>query len=169
MNGRVIVTTIDAVPPGVEVSIRTRSSVEDQNKKGDGAIELLYSDAETGLVFLSFDYKGKEKLGAISKEALREPKLGEKLFTVATQVLGDEVTGFNIFDGTVSALSHKDDDKVVMSIAMAANTGSSGAPLLNKQKALLGVVVGKFKGLVKTVNAIPGPEVLKAIERIPKK
>ena len=81
--------------------------------------------------------------------------MGEKVFTIGTQVLGGKAQRVTMMEGTVSSTDRRIDGTPVIQTTIPVNPGMVGAPLMNQERKLVGVLIGGVGELERTSIAVP--------------
>ncbi len=166
-----LVTTIQNAPPDAELKINVRyvpkgfTNVLSTTAKG----KLVYADKETGLAFVSFEKNSGVPLTTFSRDSIRAAAATEEIHLITSYASPDGILDILIFEGTVSSLEEVSGDHKLMRVAVVSNEGSSGAPLLGSDKKIVGVFFKGVEGVEKAALVVPGTDLMKAIDRAPKK
>jgi S1-C subfamily serine protease len=168
---QMVVTTIQNAPADGELIVNVRyvpkgfTNVLSATAKG----KLVYADKETGLAFVSIETGASIPLTTFSRDSIRAAAATEEIHLITSYASPDGIFDVIMFEGTVSSLEEMSGDRKLMRVAVVANEGSSGAPLVGMDKKLVGVFLKSVEGAEKAALVISGPDLTKAIERMPKK
>lgn len=127
--------------------------------------DVLYTDPKTGLSFLQGKFPASFQVRRLNQDAAVAAAAGDKVYAIGTQVLGDELLENTVFDGDVSATDRQFEERTYLQVSIASNEGTRGAPLVNSQGALVGIMVGQAGGLERTSFAIPATDLAGAAAR----
>ncbi|MFI5155793.1 MAG: S1C family serine protease [Chitinophagales bacterium] len=143
--------------------VENASSVIVQNNKGqEFSARIMYIDHNSDLAFLKITDDNFKSIGplpyGISKGS---GDLGEQLFTLGYP--RDEIV---YGEGYMSAKTGFAGDTLACQIAVAANPGNSGGPVLNKNGDVIGVLSTRQVQAQGVVFAIKSKNIFKAVESI---
>ena len=166
----VIVTALPASGVSADLVVKFRGQLNATS--GVQAItsraRLLYFDKDTGLAFLKATLGKDIVVTGFHQGAIAVVSQGDKVYSIGTQMLGDALLENNVFDGDVSATSRNVDGHDLMQVSIPANLGTRGAPLINGEGDLIGILIGQAKGLERTSFAVPIVDLIKALQRMKK-
>jgi serine protease Do len=143
--------------------VNNASAVKVQNNKGqEFKTKIIYVDAKSDLAFLKIedeDFKAFASLPyGISKSS---GDLGEQIFTLGYP--RDEIV---YGEGYMSAITGFEGDTLACQIAVAANPGNSGGPVLDKNGDIIGVLSARQIQAQGAVFAIKSKSIFKALDEI---
>ncbi|PWT71621.1 MAG: serine protease, partial [Bacteroidetes bacterium] len=143
--------------------VANASAVRVQNNKGqEFNAKIIYVNPGSDLAFLKItdaDYKAVSSLPyGISKTS---GDLGEQIFTLGYP--RDEIV---YGEGYMSAVTGFEGDTLACQIAIAANPGNSGGPILDKNGDIIGVLNARQTQLQGAVFAIKAKNIFRSLEEI---
>ncbi|MBS1599113.1 MAG: trypsin-like peptidase domain-containing protein [Bacteroidetes bacterium] len=143
--------------------VNNATSVKVQNNKGqEFKTKIIYIDSKSDLAFLKIeddDFKPFSSLPyGISKSS---GDLGEQIFTLGYP--RDEIV---YGEGYMSAVTGFEGDTLACQIAVAANPGNSGGPVLDKNGDVIGVLSARQIQAQGAVFAIKSKSIFKTLDEI---
>lgn len=157
------------VPSGLAArneNILAKMIVLNNNRQTTVLVEgtLWRSDEVSGLSF--YTVAAGLEVNCFASRDIGDATLGDKVYTVSTQVIGGGLFEHNVQDGNVSNLAREVENRKYLQLALPANPGAVGAPVISANGTLVGVLMGQLPGMEKTSIALPATELKAAIERI---
>jgi serine protease Do len=134
-----------------------------QNNKGDEfKAKILQVDPISDLAFLKIDDADFKPLASLPYSISKTgAELGEPIFTLGYP--RDEIV---YGEGYMSAKTGFEGDSLACQIAVAANPGNSGGPVLNKNGEIIGVLSARQMQAQGVVFAIKSKNIFKAIDSL---
>lgn len=159
---RVVFTSSEDPLPeeGLFVTYKSRVLAGYVDKKGEA--EIVYHDRPTSTVVLSLDL-WDEEVELTSASWLADPIKGKKVYAVGYQFDSGSVL-YQLSDGSVSSTEFDYNGRKRALMDFAANPGTVGSPVFDRDRKLVGLVVGASNG--KAV-AITGSQLKELLKRIP--
>ena len=136
-----------------------------ENKKGDQFIAVpVYVNKNTDLAILKVTDTSFRKINFLPYSIPKATaELGEQIFTLGYP---REVVVYG--EGYLSALSGYSGDTASYQISISVNPGNSGAPVLNKNGEVIGIISSKETNADGVVFSIKSKNIYKALEEIKK-
>ncbi|HLX63162.1 MAG TPA: trypsin-like peptidase domain-containing protein [Planctomycetota bacterium] len=168
-DGPVIVTTTGIAAEGAEMTVKLRSGDDKKAKTVSLKARVLLADKDSGLSFLALEKDSDIKDFSFDASSVRGAQPGEKIFAIGTQVVNGEALDCCLLDGTVSATNRKFHSKTMLQVALPVNKGALGTPLITPDLKLIGILYAPVEDLERTSVAVSAKDMLKVLEKVPKK
>lgn len=156
-NGAIIVSPLPNARRNLKLIMKVNVVVDTNNGSTTTVTavgRVLYVDHESGLSFISANFPSSVPVHAFDEKMLGKAAAGDKVYALSMQVAGDRVLDNNVMDGDVSSTDRREGNYTYLQIAMAANPGMCGGPLIGRDGRLIGIMVGAAPGLERTSFAI---------------
>ncbi|MDR3712229.1 MAG: serine protease [Puia sp.] len=142
--------------------IRNATVLEVQNGKGSYKARLIHQDPSSDLAVLKIEDSSFKPLGALPYGIRNgSADLGEDIFTLGFPRDDDAIV---YGKGYMSARSGYEGDTLACQIAVAANPGNSGAPVLNNDGEIVGIINSSQKMAQGVVFAIRSKNIYRALD-----
>ena len=143
--------------------INNATRVVVQNDLGQFMVRIIHIDPEADLAFLKIEDTAYKLPGALPYGISRAgAELGEELFTLGYP-RGDAIV---YGKGYVSARTGFEGDTLSYQIAIPANHGNSGTPVLNKDGEVVGVVRASQQNTQMTAFAIRSKNIFRSLDAL---
>lgn len=134
------------------------------NKGQEFKARIIYADNEKDLAFLKIEDEDYNSFATLPYRIKRNDiDLGEQIFTLGFP--RDEIV-YN--EGYLSAKTGYNGDTLTCQIAVSANPGNSGGPVLNKNGEVIGILSTAQQNAEGVVFAIKSKNIYKAIDELQK-
>ncbi|MCW3112091.1 MAG: trypsin-like peptidase protein [Segetibacter sp.] len=145
--------------------VKGSSTIIVTNNKGqEFKARIVYSDKEKDLAFLRIEDEDYSPVATLPYRIKRNDiDLGEQIFTLGFP--RDEIV-YN--EGYLSAKTGYNGDTVTCQIAVSANPGNSGGPVLNRNGEIIGILSTAQQNAEGVVFAIKSKNIYKAIDDLEK-
>ncbi|MDQ6814625.1 MAG: serine protease [Bacteroidota bacterium] len=143
--------------------VKGSSTIIVTNNKGqEFKARIVYSNAEKDLAFLKIEDEDYNPLTTLPYRIKRNDiDLGEQIFTLGFP--RDEIV-YN--EGYLSAKTGYNGDTLTCQIAVSANPGNSGGPVLNKNGEVIGILSTAQQNAEGVVFAIKSKNIYRAIDEL---
>jgi len=175
IHGRhtVVVTARTVLPKEAdgEILIKFRYQLGNSFQVGMLKGRMLMDDTNSGLCLLGceIDEDVPVRLSAVPSNMIAETKVGTHCYEIAAQVLGLRLLENSIFDGEISNTDRQVDGQPRLQTTLPANPGSSGAPIINAEGKIIGVMMGQMGELEHSSSVIPGKVLLNLLDAFARK
>ncbi|HSU51527.1 MAG TPA: serine protease [Segetibacter sp.] len=145
--------------------VKGSSTIIVTNNKGqEFKAKIIYTDSDKDIAFLKIDDADFKPLSLLPYRIKRNDiELGEQIFTLGFP--RDEIV-YN--EGYLSAKTGFNGDTLMCQIAVSANPGNSGGPVLNKNGEVIGILSTAQQNAEGVVFAIKSKNIYKAIGELQK-
>lgn len=145
--------------------VKGSSTIIVSNNKGqEFKAKIIYADNERDIAFLKIDDEDFKSIGLLPYRIKKNDiDLGEQIFTLGFP--RDEIV-YN--EGYLSAKTGYNGDTLMCQIAVSANPGNSGGPVLNKNGEVIGILSTAQQNAEGVVFAIKSKNIYKAIYNLQK-
>ena len=165
-SGFLAITSSSVVARNVPLQVKMKCRLPGSTAKSVVVVQVRRAIVDpSGIALLVLNLPQGCNVTGFTSNAIAETKAGEKVFATGTQVLGDMMLEFNIFDGVVSSTNRHVRGEEMLQLSMPSNEGASGSPLLSESGRLIGVLLESLEGLEKTSVALPATQLLNIIKR----
>lgn len=139
-----------------------RAVVVQNNKGEEFKANILHIDPISDLAFLKIDDEDFKPVGSLPYSISKSgAELGEQIFTLGFP--RDEIV---YGEGYMSAKTGYDGDTLACQIAVAANPGNSGAPVMNKNGEVIGVLSARQLQAQGVVFAIKSKNIFRTLDSL---
>jgi serine protease Do len=142
--------------------VKNATLVEVQNSKGDYSARIIHVDPVADLAFLKIEdssFKPSSTLPYSISKGVTD--LAEEIFTLGYP--RDEIV---YGQGYMSAKTGYEGDTLTCQIAVAANPGNSGGPVLNKNGEVIGILSTRESKAQGVVFAIRSKNIFRAVDEM---
>lgn len=145
--------------------VENATNIAVQNRKGDFIARVVYTDRLKDIAILKIDDNSFKPFTTIPYSISRSSgKLAEPIFTLGYPRQDIVVYG----QGYLSAKTGFQGDTLSCQIEIAANTGNSGSPILNKNGEVIGILNGRQKNAEGFAFAIQGKHLYSVLDDLKK-
>ena len=142
--------------------IKNATLLEVQNGKGSYKARLIHQDPVSDLAILKIEDSSFRPVGTLPYGIRNgSADLGEDIFTLGFPRDDDEIV---YGKGYMSAKSGYEGDTLACQIAVAANPGNSGAPVLNNDGEIVGIINSSQRMAQGVVFAIRSKNIFRTLE-----
>ncbi len=142
--------------------IKNATLLEVQNNKGSYKARLIHQDPASDLAVLKIEDSSFRPLGLLPYGIRNgSADLGEDIFTLGYPRDDDEIV---YGKGYMSAKSGYEGDTLACQIAVEANPGNSGAPVLNSDGEIVGIINSSQRMAQGVVFAIRSKNIFRTLE-----
>lgn len=132
------------------------------NKGQEFKARIVYADSDNDIAFLRIEDEDFTPVAALPYRIKKQDiDLGEEIFTLGFP--RDEIV-YN--EGYLSAKTGYNGDTLTCQIAVSANPGNSGGPVLNKNGEVIGILSTAQQNAQGVVFAIKSKNIYRAIDRL---
>lgn len=166
--GAAIVTSKYAVKDAGKILVKFKYRSGDVYRVAVCRGVVRYVDESSGLAYLIPDLSAARvsvKIQAWALDRVDQANAGDGVYTIGTQVMGDEAFEHTVQDGSIANTSREFDGQKYLQLDLPANEGTMGAPIFTAKGKLVGVLVTALPGMEKTSVAIPAKELEGATQR----
>lgn len=166
--GAAIVTSKYAVKDAGKIFVKFKYQSEGAYRVAVCRGVVRYIDESSGLAFLIPDLSAarvRVNIKAWGMDRVDQVRAGDGVYTIGTQVMGDEAFEHTVLDGSIANTSREFNGQKYLQLDLPANEGTMGAPIFTAKGKLVGVLVTALPDMEKTSVAIPATVLQGAIER----
>lgn len=167
-TGAAIVTSKYAVKDAGKIFVKFKYQSGDTYRVAVCRGVVRYIDESSGLAFLIPDLTAtrvRVNIKAWGMDRVDQANAGDGVYTIGTQVMGDEAFEHTVFDGSIANTSREFNGQKYLQLDLPANEGTMGAPIFTAKGKLVGVLVTALPDMEKTSVAIPASELQGAVGR----